>query len=122
MNKSWWGIFLLCSASTSVAVDFFESMRPSISYDVATITTDRWWQAAAQSYEQNIVNNQNDARCVKIPHIIHHIWLGSPFSEKHAKLVETWKALHPDWQFILWTEKEIEEFNLYNKKLYDASS
>jgi mannosyltransferase OCH1-like enzyme len=57
-----------------------------------------------------------------IPKIIHQIWLGSPFPEKYKKFQKTWKLHHPDWTYILWTEKEIADFGLLNKKLFDAVS
>ena len=51
-----------------------------------------------------------------IPKIIHQIWLGDE-SKKPTELMETWKI--PGWEYKLWTEKEIEEFGLKNKKVYD---
>jgi mannosyltransferase OCH1-like enzyme len=56
-----------------------------------------------------------------IPKIIHHIWLGSPLPKKYKKFRKTWMQYHPDWEFVLWTEKEIENFGLQNKDQYEAS-
>lgn len=55
----------------------------------------------------------------RIPNILHQIWLGCPYPEKYKVLTDIWKAKHPDWTFFLWTEKEIEEFGLTNKWMYD---
>jgi inositol phosphorylceramide mannosyltransferase catalytic subunit len=56
-----------------------------------------------------------------IPHIIHQIWLGSAFPEKYKEFQQSWKTNHPDWQYILWTEKEIENFGLINKEKFDLA-
>ena len=56
-----------------------------------------------------------------IPKIIHQIWLGSSLPEKYKRFQQSWKKYHPDWTYILWSEKEIEEFGLKNKKIYDKT-
>lgn len=40
-----------------------------------------------------------------IPRIMHHIWLGDPLSDEFRQLRTTWFAHHPDWTFILWTDR-----------------
>lgn len=40
-----------------------------------------------------------------IPQIIHHVWLGKPLSQEDKQLRKTWFAYHPDYQFILWTDR-----------------
>ena len=42
-----------------------------------------------------------------IPKIIHQIWIG-PLNPP-TKLMQTWKDKHPDFEYILWTESEIEK-------------
>lgn len=54
----------------------------------------------------------------RIPKIIHQIWLGSPVPQQFYPLIETWKTLHPDWEYKLWTDNDIEEFDLTNKLIY----
>lgn len=62
---------------------------------------------------------------MEIPHIIHQVWSGKhePLPEHLAILGETWRSLHPDWEYIIWDEKHIIEFILQYfpqyKKLYD---
>lgn len=41
-----------------------------------------------------------------IPKIIHQIWIGT--KQPPYKLMATWKEKHPDFEYILWNEKEIE--------------
>lgn len=42
-----------------------------------------------------------------IPHIIHHIWLGSSLPDKYKPFIESFKKYNLDWNFILWDEKKI---------------
>src|SRR5579872_1007919 len=58
-----------------------------------------------------------------IPKIIHQIWIGSAVPTCFDAYCKTWRDMHPGWQYILWTEKELEKelFPLYNQKLYDES-
>ena len=80
------------------------------------------WKVLEHAYSSNaryihVMTDQFQVN--KIPKIIHQIWLGGPFPEKYKVLTDIWKAKHPDWNFLLWTEKEIEEFGLTNKWMYD---
>jgi len=52
-----------------------------------------------------------------IPKIIHQIWVGDQ-SKKPENLMRTWRDNHPNWEYVLWTEKEIEDFGLINKARY----
>ena len=78
------------------------------------------WKIVRDLYNRNAVNAVW-SEVPRIPKIIHHIWLGSPFPEKYKILRETWKKHHPDWEFVLWTDEDIEAFGLFNKDLYDQS-
>lgn len=40
-----------------------------------------------------------------IPKILHQIWIGP--KPAPTNLMKTWKEKHPDFEYILWTEKEI---------------
>jgi len=44
---------------------------------------------------------------VKIPKVIHFIWLGSdPLPKEPAERMRKWVELHPDWEFKFWTDIE----------------
>ena len=45
-----------------------------------------------------------------IPKILHQIWIGP--KPAPINLMKTWKEKHPDFEYILWTEKEIEDRQL----------
>lgn len=58
---------------------------------------------------------------MEIPKIIHQIWLGP--NKQPDIWMNSWKNdyinKYPEWTYKLWTEKEIEELNLINKKQYE---
>ncbi|HVX00673.1 MAG TPA: glycosyltransferase [Candidatus Babeliaceae bacterium] len=67
---------------------------------------------------QNLLSQPTKA---KIPKIIHQIWLGSPFPGKYRRYQASWIRFHPDWQYKLWTDKDIKKLKLHNQKAYDAA-
>ncbi len=56
-----------------------------------------------------------------IPKIIHQIWLGSKLPKRFKKLTRTWRINHPDWLYVLWTDKEAATFDFTHKNLYHAT-
>jgi len=48
---------------------------------------------------------------MSIPKILHQIWIG-PYPAP-TNLMKTWKDKHPEFEYILWTEQEIEKRKLY---------
>jgi hypothetical protein len=53
-----------------------------------------------------------------IPKIIHQIWIGE--HPPPQECLQSWQALHPDWEYRLWTEANIE-FPLHNQRIFDAT-
>ena len=41
---------------------------------------------------------------LRIPRILHRIWLGGPMPEREQALGETWASHHPGWEMRLWHE------------------
>lgn len=58
---------------------------------------------------------------LKIPKIIHQIWLGSPVPESFKQLQQSWVENHigRDWFYKLWTDEDVAQLNLYNQKFYN---
>lgn len=49
-----------------------------------------------------------------IPKILHQVWLGTaPVPEKFINFVDGWKKLHPDWDYILWNESNLNDTNCW---------
>lgn len=59
---------------------------------------------------------------LRIPKIMHHIWVGSPMPDHLSANCRTWAELHPDWDMKLWTEHEIRCIGLQNQALYDQAA
>ncbi len=60
---------------------------------------------------------------LKIPKIIHQIWLGSPVPESLKQLQQSWIENHRGrgWAYKLWTDEDVALMELYNQEFYDAS-
>ena len=55
----------------------------------------------------------------EIPKIIHQIWVGKkPIPAKYKKFMKTWLILHPDWEYRLWTDEDVDGFPWRNKELF----
>jgi len=69
------------------------------------------WSMLENNFEKYYNENQID---VVIPKKIHQIWLGGPFPDKYKRIRDTWIEKNPDWEYKLWTEDDITDFNLEN--------
>ena len=60
---------------------------------------------------------------LKIPKIIHQVWVGSPLPDAFKPLMQTWVEKHMGrgWQYKLWTDEDMKTFKLYNQKYYDET-
>lgn len=73
-------------------------------------------------YCKYAAHTEKEENELRIPKIIHHIWIGSPVPEELQKIMNTWSEYLPDWQHMLWTDKELDEFEMSNRNLYEAST
>lgn len=57
-----------------------------------------------------------------IPKKIHYCWFGdAPMGELENKCLESWKKVHPDFEIVAWTNKDLPRFdNLYLKQAVEA--
>lgn len=55
---------------------------------------------------------------MKIPKIIHQIWLWGEMPEKFKNFSETWKKNNKDWEYILWNENNIYELKSLDCNIY----
>ncbi|TAL78742.1 MAG: glycosyltransferase [Beijerinckiaceae bacterium] len=44
-----------------------------------------------------------------IPRLIHQTWINKAIPAPLAAYVETWRRLHPDWQYRLWTDADLAD-------------
>tara|TARA_R100001163_G_C5052750_1_gene189369 strand:+ start:1101 stop:1712 length:612 start_codon:yes stop_codon:yes gene_type:complete len=58
-----------------------------------------------------------------IPKIIHHVWVGpNPLPEQEQSFIDSWKKYHPDYDFVMWNDNNINSLNLNNNCLYAIKS
>lgn len=62
-----------------------------------------------------------------IPKKFHWIWLGGEhpelhqLPEKYQAWQQTWLDAHPDWEYYVWTEADIETFAWHNRDLFNQA-
>jgi mannosyltransferase OCH1-like enzyme len=58
-----------------------------------------------------------------IPKILHHIWLGgAPIPPEYLQWKDNWRNLHPDWAYVLWTDKDVIHLENLLKRCKSLSS
>ena len=123
-------LLLLCLSVTiqsknilqDLKVNFHDGMKHSKWYKHSWVETDSVWKLAYDLYNVHIIDNLTYDTEPRIPKIIHQIWVGlNPLPEACKHFAETWKKNHPDWEYKLWRDKDIEEFGLDNKHWYDKT-
>jgi mannosyltransferase OCH1-like enzyme len=67
-------------------------------------------------YEKNNPSNMIPDQEVRVPKIIHQIWIGKEVPKEFADYINSWKEKHPDWEYRLWTQHDIASFGFVNKK------
>ncbi|MCL4360890.1 hypothetical protein M1446_00870 [Candidatus Dependentiae bacterium] len=119
-------ILLIFSITNSSNISFISSMHKSSSFDKNYASKNKDWILLKKLYEKNFLNkihNINDKSEYKIPPIIHHIWIGpNPLPKESEILIESWKKYHPDWAHKLWTNEDLKDFKLTNKKQFDSAT
>ena len=122
MKKMAGTCLLLCS-TLYATVSFDESMRlqdfPQMLEKPLNSTFYSFFKAL---YEQHPIGVVSPTDSLKIPKIIHQIWLGSPFPEVYRNYQQSWLANHPDWEYYLWTDADIAALGLENREFYDTSN
>lgn len=75
------------------------------------------WGLLEKLYVENYLNAQPSNQ-IRIPKIIHQIWLGGAIPQEYADLQATWKKKNPGWEYQLWTDKSVKDLKLINHEIY----
>ena len=94
-------------------ISFSQAMKSSSGY--ASLKSKEKWDILETLY-----NYKYDTSIQKIPKVIHQIWLGSTPSPVTVTLVESIKRANLGFDHILWTDKEVENFNFKNKEIFNS--
>jgi len=65
-------------------------------------------------YEKNSFLKIVPSKQTRVPKIIHQIWIGKKVPEEFKEFQKSWKKFHPDWEYRLWTQRDIDGFGFYN--------
>jgi mannosyltransferase OCH1-like enzyme len=138
LNKIKW-LYSFFIISTNLLASTQESLHPNymyVEFDQSMSTGNKLYLNKYQKnrhkanfitklkklYEKNNLLNIKINNNIKIPKIIHQIWVGpKPLPEFYKKLANSWIKKHPDWKYRLWTDKEVAQINLTNQKIYDKA-
>lgn len=99
---------------------YFEIYLNSDNKDPLHVRTRDLTTAFRDLYVRNFIQTKdgNKKNKIKIPKMVHQIWLGSPVPDKYKKLMQSWTNLK-GWEYKLWTDEDVQQFALHNHELYE---
>jgi mannosyltransferase OCH1-like enzyme len=60
-----------------------------------------------------------DCSMLRIPKILHQIWIGDGVPVELQGFQTAWIIMHPDWEYYLWTQHNIDALPLINRTYID---
>jgi mannosyltransferase OCH1-like enzyme len=97
-----------------------QMLQKSYGFDMIVQSVSPEWNKARILYQYNYINNNSIEQ--RIPKKIHQVWLGSAQIPKvYYKYMESWKQFHPDWEYKLWTDKDVKDVEITKRELFDTS-
>lgn len=116
MVKVLFFFIFLCSKTLCSIISFEEGMEKD--YHPSFYVNSARFKASYDHANYTLVDPYIPS---KIPKIIHQIWLGGNVPDKFLPLMESWKKFHPDWQYILWTDSDMDDFPFTDRKAFDKA-
>jgi len=104
-----------------MVVDFEASMQvKAFSHILADNNTLMLLNMFKQVYDKNKNAVANPAEIIKVPRILHVIWLGGRLPKAYEPFYQSWLDYHPDWTHIFWTDNPVHyEFGTVICKTFD---
>jgi mannosyltransferase OCH1-like enzyme len=93
---------------------FSDLMQNSSSYKTRTLQDK--WTLLENMYDKNIASDG----IVRIPKIIHQIWLGSGIPNDLYECIDSIKENNPGYKHIIWTDESLDGFEFKNKELFNS--
>ncbi len=81
---------------------------------------DSRWRKYRELYNTHLLHGAPNE--VRIPKIIHQIWLGGKLPERYKEIQKSWQEFHPDWEYRLWTDEDAKVFKMQNRKLFESAT
>lgn len=99
--------------------EFKEMIRTSYDFNKGAYDSDSRWGILEEMYNRNFLHI-TERENTPIPKKIHQIWLGGAIPDKFRVMTETWRDIHPDWEYKLWTDDDVKNMDLPNRALFDS--
>lgn len=109
-----------------VEVDYNTSMgkecKESYNFHFREKDSEEKYKKFEEIYNKNIYSKIKPLNHPTIPKIIHQIWIGpKEMSSLSLFYQKEWKRMHPDWEYKLWRDEDVKNFDFETKHLYDDS-
>jgi hypothetical protein len=125
-------LFLLFVASAEASEDYRGFLEVDFDYSMGSDDPDTFrklfikprgkkdYDFFKSLYNYNKPSNKKFSDQPTIPKIIHQVWVGGSAIPAILKYYQkTCQDLHPYWEYKLWTDKEVDEWDFENKDLYN---
>jgi mannosyltransferase OCH1-like enzyme len=99
--------------------DFDAFISKTRTFDKEIYDGDINWTVLRKLYETNYLLPVDVSQ--KIPTKIHQIWLGGQLPDKFKRFTESWMRFHPDWDYRLWTDADVDGLNMTRIKEFLSS-
>ena len=100
--------------------EFDNMVMKSYAFNKKEYETSTNWNKLRELYIVNHLHNKSIEQV--IPKKIHQIWIGGPLPDKYLKYTKSWKIFHPDWEYRLWTGKDVDGILSGKRKAYDTAT
>merc|ERR1712070_1358542 len=81
---------------------------------------EQWYQTTRRIFARHALSKQPPEKML-IPRIIHQVWIGGELPHRFQRLAASWKRLHPDWEYKLWTDSDVKGLRLRNRELFERA-
>jgi mannosyltransferase OCH1-like enzyme len=101
-------------------VDFTVSMKTHALPQVSmTPVSYAFWNRWEELYNLYGPATLQPTEQLRIPQTLHFIWLGSELPAAYAANIRAWQELLPHYTIKLWTEADLDPFNMINRDLFE---
>ena len=97
-------------------------MKSSYAFNKNIFNSDPKWAIIKELYDKNFVDTDHVPQPVvrAMPKKIHQVWMGGELPRRYRRFAETWKEFNPDWEYRLWTDKDVNDVDIPRRELFDS--
>lgn len=104
----------------NVQITFEQSMRTlQTRYNKLPSKDQKKWQIFSKLYKTHAPALMPISDVPLIPLKIHQIWIGSEVPEELLENCQRIRELHPEWEYKLWVDADLQAFHLINRVAFD---